>query len=232
MLALATACAEVVGISRGYACRLLPHGVSAGAAVLRPERPCAEYRNQPGFCCCCCHSACLQEYFIEEAARRCDITNAAVFNAETLNLWLAFWCDMVGALLVGVVSIFAVALKSESCVRSFLLLCHLLLAFPRYGVEFRMRAPLYGGPLAAYALLLHLKLSMHASLPPTAPQRSWVVPPSVWPSPTSSRCLCSTPGSCASSPSLSRSSTPSRAWPTSPSESFAFGLNSGHPGMP
>ncbi len=52
-----------------------------------------------------------QEYFIEEAARRCDVTNAAVFNAETLNLWLAFWCDFIGACLVGVVSAFAVGLK-------------------------------------------------------------------------------------------------------------------------
>ncbi|KXZ54551.1 hypothetical protein GPECTOR_4g616 [Gonium pectorale] len=52
-----------------------------------------------------------QEYFIAEAARRTDVTNNAVFNAESLNLWLAFWCDLVGALLVGVVSAFAVALK-------------------------------------------------------------------------------------------------------------------------
>ncbi|KAG2500538.1 hypothetical protein HYH03_001315 [Edaphochlamys debaryana] len=52
-----------------------------------------------------------QDYFIREAARRTDITNAAVFNAESLNLWLAFWCDLIGACLVGVVSAFAVALK-------------------------------------------------------------------------------------------------------------------------
>ncbi|GLI68304.1 hypothetical protein VaNZ11_012665 [Volvox africanus] len=52
-----------------------------------------------------------QEYFIEEAARRTDVTNAAVFNAEALNLWLAFWCDLIGAALVGVVSAFAVGMK-------------------------------------------------------------------------------------------------------------------------
>jgi ATP-binding cassette subfamily C (CFTR/MRP) protein 1 len=52
-----------------------------------------------------------QEYFIDEAARRTDITNAAVFNAESLNLWLAFWCDLIGAMLVGVVSAFAVGMK-------------------------------------------------------------------------------------------------------------------------
>ncbi|GIL86269.1 hypothetical protein Vretimale_13733 [Volvox reticuliferus] len=52
-----------------------------------------------------------QEYFIEEAARRTDVTNAAVFNAESLNLWLAFWCDLIGAALVGVVSAFAVGMK-------------------------------------------------------------------------------------------------------------------------
>ncbi|KXZ44762.1 hypothetical protein GPECTOR_62g877 [Gonium pectorale] len=52
-----------------------------------------------------------QDYFINEAARRTDVTNAAVFNAEALNLWLAFWCDLIGALLVGVVSAFAVGMK-------------------------------------------------------------------------------------------------------------------------
>ncbi|PNH10694.1 Multidrug resistance-associated protein 1 [Tetrabaena socialis] len=52
-----------------------------------------------------------QDYFINEAAYRTDITNAAVFNAESLNLWLAFWCDFIGACLVGVVSAFAVGMK-------------------------------------------------------------------------------------------------------------------------
>ena len=39
--------------------------------------------------------------------------NKAVYNAESLNLWLAFWCDLVGALLVLVVSAFSVAQKGE-----------------------------------------------------------------------------------------------------------------------
>ncbi|GFR49013.1 hypothetical protein Agub_g11034, partial [Astrephomene gubernaculifera] len=52
-----------------------------------------------------------QDYFIREAARRIDVTNNAVFNAESLNLWLAFWCDLIGACLVGVVSAFAVGMK-------------------------------------------------------------------------------------------------------------------------
>ncbi|GLC60118.1 hypothetical protein PLESTB_001575900 [Pleodorina starrii] len=52
-----------------------------------------------------------QEHFIGEAARRTDTTNAAVFSAESLNLWLAFWCDLIGACLVGVVSAFAVGMK-------------------------------------------------------------------------------------------------------------------------
>ena len=55
-----------------------------------------------------------QEYFINEAARRTDVTNNAVFNAESLNLWLAFWCDFIGACLVGVVSAFAVGMKGET----------------------------------------------------------------------------------------------------------------------
>ncbi|GIL76626.1 hypothetical protein Vretifemale_6124, partial [Volvox reticuliferus] len=54
-----------------------------------------------------------QAYFIDEAARRTDVTNAAVFNAESLNLWLAFWCDFIGACLVGVVSAFAVGMKKQ-----------------------------------------------------------------------------------------------------------------------
>ncbi|KAG2424609.1 hypothetical protein HXX76_014334 [Chlamydomonas incerta] len=54
-----------------------------------------------------------QEFFIDEAARRTDVTNAAVFNAESLNLWLAFWCDLIGACLVGVVSAFAVGMADE-----------------------------------------------------------------------------------------------------------------------
>jgi ABC-type multidrug transport system fused ATPase/permease subunit len=59
-----------------------------------------------------------QDYFISDAARRCDHTNSAVFNAEALNLWLAFWCDLIGACLVGVVSAFAVALKGERTTRA------------------------------------------------------------------------------------------------------------------
>ncbi|GLC48313.1 hypothetical protein PLESTB_000082600 [Pleodorina starrii] len=54
-----------------------------------------------------------QEYFIQEAAYRTDVTNAAVFHAESLNLWLAFWCDFIGACLVGVVSAFAVGMKDQ-----------------------------------------------------------------------------------------------------------------------
>ncbi|KAG2426904.1 hypothetical protein HXX76_012691 [Chlamydomonas incerta] len=54
-----------------------------------------------------------QDYFIEEAARRTNITNSAVFNAESLNLWLAFWCDFIGACLVGVVSAFAVGMAKD-----------------------------------------------------------------------------------------------------------------------
>ncbi len=38
------------------------------------------------------------------------MTNNAVFNAESLNLWLAFWCDLIGAGLVGIVAAFSVGL--------------------------------------------------------------------------------------------------------------------------
>jgi ATP-binding cassette subfamily C (CFTR/MRP) protein 1 len=54
-----------------------------------------------------------QDFFINEAARRTDATNAAVFNAESLNLWLAFFCDFIGASLVLIVAAFAVGMAEE-----------------------------------------------------------------------------------------------------------------------
>ena len=54
-----------------------------------------------------------QDFFIQEACRRTDAANAAVFCAESLNLWLAFFCDFIGALMVLVVSLFAVATVNQ-----------------------------------------------------------------------------------------------------------------------
>jgi ATP-binding cassette subfamily C (CFTR/MRP) protein 1 len=50
-----------------------------------------------------------QGFFIEEADYRTDRHHKALFNGESLNLWLAFFCDFYGAVLVLAVSTFAVA---------------------------------------------------------------------------------------------------------------------------
>jgi ATP-binding cassette, subfamily C (CFTR/MRP), member 1 len=52
-----------------------------------------------------------QEYFIQECVNRSDKYHASVFNAESLNLWLAFFCDFFGAVLVLGVAMFAVFMR-------------------------------------------------------------------------------------------------------------------------
>lgn len=54
-----------------------------------------------------------QGYFIEEADLRTDRHHRALFNAESLNLWLAFFCDFYGAILVLAVSMFAVVQRKQ-----------------------------------------------------------------------------------------------------------------------
>lgn len=54
-----------------------------------------------------------QGYFIEEADLRTDRHHRALFNAESLNLWLAFFCDFYGAILVLAVSMFAVLQRQQ-----------------------------------------------------------------------------------------------------------------------
>ncbi len=50
-----------------------------------------------------------QNYFVSETAKRVDRNHRALFAAETLNLWLAFFCDFYGACLILAVSCFAIA---------------------------------------------------------------------------------------------------------------------------
>ena len=51
------------------------------------------------------------KYFVATASNKIDEHHRALFNAESLNLWLAFYCDLYGAILVLAVCIFAVVMK-------------------------------------------------------------------------------------------------------------------------
>jgi ABC-type multidrug transport system fused ATPase/permease subunit len=52
------------------------------------------------------------QYFIETASKQIDEHHRALFNGESLNLWLAFYCDLYGAILVLAVCIFAVVMRT------------------------------------------------------------------------------------------------------------------------
>jgi len=54
-----------------------------------------------------------QAYFIVESEKRVNRYHRAFFNSEALNLWLAFYCDFFGAVLVLAVALFAVTQKTE-----------------------------------------------------------------------------------------------------------------------
>uniref|UniRef100_A0A383VW30 Uncharacterized protein n=1 Tax=Tetradesmus obliquus TaxID=3088 RepID=A0A383VW30_TETOB len=53
------------------------------------------------------------KYFIATAANKIDEHHRALFNGESLNLWLAFYCDLYGAILVLAVCIFAVTQRVQ-----------------------------------------------------------------------------------------------------------------------
>jgi len=53
------------------------------------------------------------KYFIATAANKIDEHHRALFNGESLNMWLAFYCDLYGAILVLSVSIFAVVMRTQ-----------------------------------------------------------------------------------------------------------------------
>jgi ATP-binding cassette subfamily C (CFTR/MRP) protein 1 len=52
------------------------------------------------------------KYFVATAATKIDEHHRALFNGESLNLWLAFYCDLYGAILVLAVCIFAVVMRT------------------------------------------------------------------------------------------------------------------------
>jgi hypothetical protein len=50
-------------------------------------------------------------YFIQENVQRINTHHLALFNTEQTHLWLAFWCDFFGAVLVVATCLFSVAFK-------------------------------------------------------------------------------------------------------------------------
>jgi ABC-type multidrug transport system fused ATPase/permease subunit len=50
-------------------------------------------------------------YFIQENVQRINVHHLALFNTEQTHLWLAFWCDFFGAILVVATCLFSVAFK-------------------------------------------------------------------------------------------------------------------------
>jgi hypothetical protein len=51
---------------------------------------------------------CLQEF-----TRQTDATHRSIFNADTLNLWISFYCDFYGAVMLVAVGMFAVSQKER-----------------------------------------------------------------------------------------------------------------------
>ena len=64
-------------------------------------------------CCAPVQAYSHEEYFMSEFTRQTDAHHRALFNAETLNLWIAFYCDFYGAIMVYGVSMFAVSQRSR-----------------------------------------------------------------------------------------------------------------------
>lgn len=50
-------------------------------------------------------------YFIQENIRRINVHHLALFNTEQCHLWLAFWCDFFGAIMVLATCLLAVAYR-------------------------------------------------------------------------------------------------------------------------
>eukprot|EP00798_Chlamydomonas_sp_ICE-L_P017393 gene17393-23693_t len=52
-------------------------------------------------------------YFIQENVARINAHHLTLFNTEQCHLWLAFWCDFFGAVLVVATCLFSVGLKDD-----------------------------------------------------------------------------------------------------------------------
>ena len=51
------------------------------------------------------------KYFVQRAAYMTDLHHKAQYSSDCLNLWLSFYCDLYGAILIFAVCIFAVTMK-------------------------------------------------------------------------------------------------------------------------
>lgn len=71
-----------------------PHPEGGQATCCRPLLSCS--------CCCCCCAP-------QENVNLLNRHHLALFNMEQTNLWLAFWCDFLGAVLVVATCLFSVA---------------------------------------------------------------------------------------------------------------------------
>ncbi|KXZ48458.1 hypothetical protein GPECTOR_27g628 [Gonium pectorale] len=54
-----------------------------------------------------------ENYFLQENIRRINVHHLALFNTEQCHLWLAFWCDFYGAVMVVATCLLSVAYKDE-----------------------------------------------------------------------------------------------------------------------
>ncbi|GFR52364.1 hypothetical protein Agub_g14922 [Astrephomene gubernaculifera] len=54
-----------------------------------------------------------ENYFLQENIRRINVHHLALFNTEQCHLWLAFWCDLYGAIMVVATCLLSVAYKEK-----------------------------------------------------------------------------------------------------------------------
>ncbi|EFJ46358.1 ABC transporter [Volvox carteri f. nagariensis] len=54
-----------------------------------------------------------ENYFVQENIRRINVHHLALFNTEQCHLWLAFWCDFYGAIMVVATCLLSVAYKEQ-----------------------------------------------------------------------------------------------------------------------
>jgi hypothetical protein len=59
------------------------------------------------------HSCTQQIHLAQEFTRRTDDSHRAVFIADSMNLWISFYCDFYGAIMLVALCMFAVGFKER-----------------------------------------------------------------------------------------------------------------------